>query len=66
MTHKTLRNDIPKQIGLFALQYAKPRMLQFYYDCLDGYLNRADFEMVQMYTDSLYFAVSKYKTQTLT
>ena len=35
-------------------------MLQFYYDFLDRYLDRSDFEMVQMDTDSLYFAVSKY------
>ena len=34
-------------------------MLQFYYDCLDRYLDRSDFEMVQMDTNSLYFAVSK-------
>ena len=60
MAHKTMKNDIPKQIGLFVLQYAKLRMLQFYYDCLDRYLDRSDFEMVQMDTDSLYFAVSKY------
>ena len=51
-THLTLRNDISKQIGLFVLQYAKLRMLQLYYDCLD----RADFEMVQMDTENLHFA----------
>ena len=60
MAHKVMKNDIPKQIGLFVLQYAKLRMLQFYYDCFDRYLDRSDFEMVRMDTDSLYFAVSKY------
>ena len=63
MAHKVMKNDIPKQIGLFVLQYAKLRMLQFYYDCLDRYLDRRDFEMVQMDTDSLYFAVLKYQQQ---
>ena len=57
-----MKNDIPKQIGLFVLQYAKLRMLQFYYDCLDRYLDRSDFKMAQMDTDSLYFAVSKYNS----
>ena len=65
MAHKVMKNDIPKQIGLFVLQYAKLRMLQFYYDCLDRYLDRSDFEMAQMDTDSLYFAVSKYDADQL-
>ena len=65
IAHKVMKNDIPKQIGLFVLQYAKLRMLQFYYDCLDRYLDRSDFEMAQMDTDSLYFAVSKYKADQL-
>ena len=65
MAHKVMKNDIPKQIGLFLLQYAKLRMLQFYYDCLDRYLDRSDFEMAQMDTDSLYFAVSKYNADQL-
>ena len=31
--------DIPIQIGFFILNYAKLRMLQFYYDCLCKYIN---------------------------
>ena len=65
MAHKVMKNDIPKQIGLFVLQYAKLRMLQFYYDCLDRYLDRSDFEIAQMDTDNLYFAVSKYNADQL-
>ena len=44
------------------LQYARLRMLQFYYDCSDRYLDRSDFKMAQMDTDSLDFAVSKYNS----
>ena len=33
-------------------------MLQFYYDFLHVFLDRADFEYVQMDTDSAYFAIS--------
>ena len=32
--------DTPLQIGFFILQYAKLRMLEFYYDCLNLYLKK--------------------------
>ena len=38
-TYKTrISVDTPIQIGFFILQYAKLRMLEFYYDCLNRYL----------------------------
>ena len=37
-------------------QYAKLRMLQFFYDFLDKYLDRRDFQMCD--TDSAYIAIS--------
>jgi hypothetical protein len=40
-------------------QLAKLRMLQFYYDFIDKYIDRADFEMCQMDTDSNYIAFSE-------
>ena len=33
-------------------------MLEFYYDFLDKYLDRKDFELIQMDTDSMYMAIS--------
>ena len=39
-------------------QLAKLRMLDFYYDFLDKYFSRQDFELCYMYTDSFYLAVS--------
>jgi hypothetical protein len=39
--------NLPIQIGYFILQYAKLRMLQFYYDYLDVYVDRADFASVR-------------------
>ena len=36
--------SLPIQIGYFILQYAKLRMLQFYYDFLDKFIDRADFQ----------------------
>ena len=58
MAHKEFTHNIPKQLGFFVLQYAKLRMLEFYYDCLDYYMNREDYELCQMDTDSIYFAIS--------
>ena len=58
MAHKQVVHDVPKQVGFFVLMYAKLRMLEFYYDCLDYYLNREDYELIQMDMDSIYFAVS--------
>ena len=43
----------PFQVGIAVCQMAKLRILQFCYDCLDRYLDRRDFELMQMDTDSL-------------
>ena len=42
----------PFQIGIAVYQLAKLRMLKFYYDFLDRYVDRRDFELIQMDTDS--------------
>ena len=51
--------NLPVQIGYFNLQYAKLRMLQFYYDCLDVYVDRTDFSCCKMDMDSAYVALSR-------
>ena len=51
--------DLPMQIGFFVYQYAKLRMLEFYYDFIDRYIDRSDFELIEMDTDSLYMGISK-------
>ena len=48
----------PFQVGIVVYQLAKLRMLEFYYDFLDHYIDRRDFELIQMDTDSMYFALS--------
>ena len=53
----------PFQIGIAVYQLAKLRMLQFYYDFLDRYLDRRDFELIQMDTDSNYLAISGKKLE---
>ena len=48
----------PYQCGIAVYQLAKLRMLEFYYDFLDKYVDRRDFELIQMDTDSLYIGLS--------
>ena len=48
----------PFQVGIALDQLAKLRMLEFYYDFLDRYFDRRDFELIQMDTDSNYMPIS--------
>ena len=48
----------PFQVGIVVYQLAKLRMLQFYYDFLDHYIDRRGYELIEMDTDSMYFALS--------
>ena len=57
-TKKSIKMDLPIQIGFFVYQYAKLRMLEFYYDLIDKFLDRSDFEYCEMDTDSAYIALS--------
>ena len=57
MSKKTIRLDLPMQIGFFVYQYAKLRMLQFYYDFVDVFVDRRDFQYCAN-TDSAYMVLS--------
>ena len=48
----------PFRVGIVVYQLATLRKLQFYYDFLDHYIDRRDYELIQMDTDSMYFALS--------
>ena len=50
--------NLPIHLGVFILNYAKLRMLEFYYDCVDKYLSREDFQYNEMDTDSAYMAIA--------
>ena len=58
LNHSAITVNTPIQIGNMILQYSKLRLLQFYYDWLDIYIDRKSFELVETDTDSLYFALS--------
>ena len=46
------------QVGIAIYQLAKLRMLQFYYEFLDKYVDRWDFELIQIDTYSMYMALA--------
>jgi G:T-mismatch repair DNA endonuclease (very short patch repair protein) len=64
MSKKTIRLDLPMQIGCFVYQYAKLRMLEFYYDFMDVFVDRSDLQYWAMCTDSAYMALSATSDQT--
>ena len=48
----------PYQCGISVYQLAKLRMLEFYYDFLDKFIDRRYFVLLQMDTGSFYFAMA--------
>jgi hypothetical protein len=58
-TKREICMDLPLQIGVAVYHLAKLRMLQFYYNFIDKYIDRSDFEVCQMDTDSNYIAFSE-------
>ncbi len=46
--------DLPLQIGVAVYHLAKLRMLQFYYQFIDKYIDRSDFELLGMDKDCNY------------
>ncbi|XP_066265252.1 uncharacterized protein [Branchiostoma lanceolatum] len=55
---RRIKYDLPLQIGFFVYQYAKLRMLQFYYDFMLKFVDVSDFQYCEMDTDSAYIAIS--------
>ena len=62
---KTIKLNVPIKVVFFVYQYAKLRMLQFYYDFLDRYLDLVDFQMCEMDTDSAYIAITGGSVESL-
>ena len=58
MFKKNIKCDLPIQIGFFVFTYAKLRMLEFYYHCINAFLDRQDFQYLEMDTDSAYMSLA--------
>ena len=59
LNKKSITFGLPLQIAFMVYQYAKLRMLQFYYDFLDYYIERPLFQYCEMDTDSAYLALAR-------
>ena len=58
MNKSVVKYTLPLHIGFFVYQYTKLRMLQFYYDFVDRYVERPLFQYCEMDTDSAYIALA--------
>ena len=56
---KWITENVLIHIGFALLQYAKLRMLEFYYNFLRKYLDWNNFQLIQMDTESFYNAISE-------
>ncbi|KAI8484923.1 hypothetical protein Bbelb_373300 [Branchiostoma belcheri] len=63
LTKKVIKFNLPIQIGFFVYQYAKLRMLEFYYDFMIKFVDPSDFQYCEMDTDSAYIAFSAYRLE---
>uniref|UniRef100_A0A915I2C6 Uncharacterized protein n=1 Tax=Romanomermis culicivorax TaxID=13658 RepID=A0A915I2C6_ROMCU len=50
--------DLPIVVGLSVYNWAKVRMLEFFYDVLQKYFDPADYQCMETDTDSIYLAIS--------
>ena len=55
---RIIKQNMPIQVAFGVLNHAKLRMLEFYYDFIDKYIDRNDYQYIYMDTDSAYMALS--------
>ena len=55
---RKVKQNMPIQVAFNVLDDAKQRMLEFYYDCVDKYIDRSDFQYMYMDTDSAYMGIT--------
>ena len=60
---KNIYHRLPIHFGFFVYGYAKLRMLEFQYDFVQKYLPYDSYELVEMDTDSSYFALAHEKLE---
>lgn len=57
---KTIKYNLPIQIGFFVYSYAKLKMLQFFYDVIDKYIDRSNYHLLGMDTGEFDLAEEFY------
>jgi len=58
LTTKSIRQNMPLKIGCSVFDDSKLRMYDFYYDCVDKYIDRKDFQYIESNTDSAYMGLT--------
>jgi hypothetical protein len=58
MRKRKISVDLPIQLALTILQYSKLRMLKLYYNYIDYFISRKHYQLIEMDTDALYWAIS--------
>ena len=58
MGKRNILYNLPVQIGYFVYGYAKLKLLQFMFDCIDRFLVYENYSLILCDTDSLYFSLS--------
>ena len=58
MKKATVKQNLPVQIGCSIFDDSKLRMFQFYYECVDKYISREDYQYIETDTDSAYMAIT--------
>ena len=58
LTKKSQKQNIPLMIGCSVFDDSKLKMYQFYYDFVDKYIDRSNFQYLEMDTDSAYMALT--------
>ena len=51
---KRINHNLPVQIGFFVYSYAKLRMLEFFYDVIDRFISRDDYNLLEIDTGKRY------------
>jgi len=58
LSKKSIRQNMPLQIGCSVFDDSKLSLHQFYYDCVDKYIDRSNFQYIETDTDSAYIALA--------
>jgi hypothetical protein len=58
MSKNKISVDLPIQLALTILQLSKLRVLKMYYNYLDYYMHRNNYQLIHMDTDSIYLALT--------
>jgi len=58
LNKKSIKQNMPLQVGCSVFDDSKLKMYQFYYDCIDKYIDRSNYQYIEMDCDSAYMALA--------